>query len=251
MRAFLGLLAFIPSFVVLIAGEQASAQTPQDDAFVRGIVRAVREAAISTDINRQITSLPLKEGTSFQTGDILAQFDCGELEADRDAAAARLSAEVLKYDNDKRLAKLNAVGEFDLKLQGVKVEQAKAEHRGLTERTSRCVIRAPYDGRIAELFANEFEFPSQGKPLMHIIGRSALEIELILPATWLRWLEIGTRFNLKIDEIDQDFPARIKSIAPVVDAVSQTVEVVAEFVGDASTILPGMSGPANFTAPND
>jgi RND family efflux transporter MFP subunit len=230
-------------------GLASETEAKGEGAFVRGVVRAAREASISTDINREIVSLPLREGDVFRKGDVLVRFDCGELEADLAAAAARLQAETLKAANDRHLTKLKAVGQFDLKIQEARVSQSEAEHRGLKERTDRCTIRAPYDGRIAGVVANEFEFPTAGNPMMRIIGRTAPKIELILPAKWLRWLGTGTAFTLNIEETGRDHAAKIKSIAPVVDAVSQTVKVVAEFSGETGGVLPGMSGPANFSAP--
>jgi RND family efflux transporter MFP subunit len=222
-----------------------------DDSSLRGIVRAVREAAISTDLNLQILSLPVKEGQPFKQGDVLAQFNCREMNAELAAAAAQLKAETLTLENDQRLAKLNAVGKFDTALQAVKVEQVTAERQALSSKVSGCTIRAPYDGRMVERFANEFEFPIPGKPLMRIVGLSDLDIELILPATWLRWLRVGAAFDLHVEETGGNHAASVVRITPEVDAVSQTVKVIGQFSDPTPDILPGMSGPATFQVPND
>ncbi len=47
-----------------------------NDLPVRGIVRAVNQAALSTDIPMRIARLPFREGEQFKATDLLVEFDC-------------------------------------------------------------------------------------------------------------------------------------------------------------------------------
>ncbi|WP_284243443.1 HlyD family secretion protein, partial [Neomesorhizobium albiziae] len=115
---------------------------------------------------------------------------------------------------------------------------------------SRCVIKAPFDGRIALMRAHAHEIPDRTQPLMQVVGEAELEIEMLLPSQWLRWLKAGVVFDFSIEETGKSLPAEVTRIAAVVDPVSQTVKVTGRFTGTREGVLPGMSGPAKFAAPD-
>lgn len=245
LTSALGLFALMAC--ILVSG----AASAQDNAgAIRGIVRAVNESWISTDIDARIDSLPFREGQSFKKGDVLAVFDCGDLAAQLKSAEAVLRAEQLTADNSARLAKLNAVGKFEVDLAKAKTEQATAEVEAFQSKFSRCTIKAPFDGRIATMRAHAHEFPDRKAPLMQIVGDTGLEIDTLVPGVWLRWLKPGALFSVMIEETGTTIPAEVSRVAAVVDPVSQTVKITARFTGETAGVLPGMSGPAKFTVPN-
>lgn len=60
-----------------------------------------------------------------------------------------------------------------------------------------------------------------------------------------------TRFDLstyrdKVDEVGKTYAAKVARIGARVDPVTQTVDVTAALNGNASELLPGMSGWATF-----
>lgn len=219
----------------------------QDDGTtLRGIVKPVNQAMIGTDLSLPIISLPFREGQDFSKGDILAAFDCRDLEAQVKSAEAVLRAETITHENNVRLARSKAVGAFEVDLSKAKTDQVAAELEAFQSKMARCVIRAPYDGRIAFVRAHEHEIPEPNQPLMQIVSKGELEIEALLPSLWLRWLKAGTPFTIMIDETGEKKQAEVSRIAATVDPVSQTVKITGRFSDDARGILPGMSGPTTF-----
>ncbi len=232
--------------LVLTASGIGPAHAQQSGETLRGIVKAVNEAMIGSDLIFPIASLPFREGQSFKKGDILASFDCSDLEAQVKSAEAMLRAETITHENNVRLARSKAVGVFEVSLSKAKADQAAAELEAFQSKISRCVIRAPYDGRIAFMRAHEHEIPEPNQPLMQIVSEGDLEIETLLPSNWLRWLKPGTPFGITIDETGEKKQAQVSRIAAIVDPVSQTVKVTGSFTGETKGILPGMSGPTEF-----
>ncbi len=226
------------------------ASSQNEETSVRGIVRSVDEAWISTDLGFRVETLPFREGQSFRKGDILATFDCDDLTAELNSAEAQLRAEQITYENNSRLAKLNAAGKFEVQLSKAKADQAAAMVEAYQSKLSRCIIKAPFDGRVAVMRAHAYEIPDRTQPIMQIVGQSELEIEMLLPSQWLRWLKPGVSFDFSIEETGGSFPAEVSRVAAVVDPVSQTVKVIGRFTGNTNGVLPGMSGPARFKAPD-
>ncbi|QDY69703.1 efflux RND transporter periplasmic adaptor subunit [Qingshengfaniella alkalisoli] len=234
--------------VLLICAATAVPAQPVDPAH-RGIVRAVQRAEIGNDLGFVLSRLPFREGDRFKKGDVLAAFDCRDLEAELRAAEALMQQEELTRANNARLAELNATGTFEVRLSEAKVAQSTAQVEAIHSRLDRCEIEAPFDGTVAAVYANAFELANPSEPFIEIVDTNDLEIDLLVPSDWLRWLSPGAEFDIAIDETGQELAARIIRIVPQVDAVSQTVKVIGQFSGPAENVLPGMSGPVRFEQP--
>lgn len=216
----------------------------------RGIVKAVNEATISSELGYRILALPFREGQGFRKGDTLVAFACDALKAELQSAEARKAAEQITLTNNTKLAKHNAVGRLEVDLSKAKVDQAAADTEVIRVKLAECAIRAPFDGRVATRSANIAELTDRSRPIMHIVSDQDLEIEMLLPADWLHWLKIGEAFTIRLEESGTSLTARVAQLSPMVDPVSQTIKVVGRFTGDPSGVLPGMSGPVEFTVPN-
>lgn len=234
---------------LLVGISAASPVLAQQTETFRGIVRPLEEAVISTDLGFRIETLPFREGQSFTKGDILATFDCRDLLAQMKSADAMLRAEKLTSANTARLAKSRAVGNFEVQMSQAKADQAAAEVEAVQAKLSRCTITAPYDGRVAFMRSHAHEIPEPAQPMMQIVGDKVLEIEALLPSSWLRWLNPGTPFSITIDETGKELTAEVSRISAVVDPVSQTVKIIGRFTANVDGILPGMSGPTKFSVP--
>lgn len=218
---------------------------------IRGVVRPQRQATISTDLQARVSATKFKEGDRFLKGDIIIEFDCRRTQAELDAADAQSLEMKLALDNNVVLDKYKAVGRADLDISRARVKKTEAEANGLRARLDQCRVVAPFNGRVAELAIQAHEMPGTGKPFLTIIEDQALEIELIIPSDWLKWLKTGATFSFNVDETKSSFPAHVTRIGAAVDPVSQTIKVMGLFDSDAAGagILSGMSGSAEFKDP--
>jgi membrane fusion protein, multidrug efflux system len=213
---------------------------------IRGVVRAVDQAALSTDLSARITQIGFRIGETFKAGDLLVSFDCDRYRSEAKAAEAVWKEMRLALESNQTLDKFRAVGRNDLEISRARVAKAEAEAEVLNTRVSQCEIRAPFNGRVAELTVNAHEHPQPGKPFLMLVGEGRLEIDLIVPSTWLAWLRAGALFRFELDETGRSYEAQIVWIGAAVDAVSQMVKVIAAFKAEPEDVLSGMSGVATF-----
>lgn len=234
------------------SGSGAVELTPRDDSDVpvRGVVRAVDQAAISTDIVARVAKISFRAGEAFSKGDLLVAFDCERQRAEANAVEAVWDEMRLTVESNQKLEKFQAVGRHDVDISKARVAKAEAELQSLLSRLSQCEIHAPFSGRVADLAINVYEQPQPGKPFLTIVGAGRLEIELIVPSYWLGWIKPDETFVFNADETRRTYQARVVRIGAAVDAVSQMVKVIAEFQSAPDDILPGMSGVAQFAHPN-
>lgn len=218
---------------------------------VRGVVRPQNHATIATELQARVAATHFKEGDRFKKGDVLIEFDCRRHQADLAAAEAQTLEMKLALDNNVVLDKYKAVGKSDLEISRARVKKTEADANGLRARLDQCKVVAPFDGRISELVVQPHEMPAAGKPFITIIEDQKLEIELIVPSEWLKWLKTDAKFRFAVDETKTEFPAHVTRIGAAVDPVSQTIKVMGVFDADAvlGGILSGMSGAAEFDEP--
>ena len=81
---------------------------------------------------------------------------------------------------------------------------------------------------------------------MDIVGDGLLEAEIVVPSNWLRWLKKGHEVKIVIDETGETLDAKVISLGATVDAVSQTIELKAQFNEKYESLIPGMSGIVKF-----
>lgn len=233
---------------VLWAIQSASAEPlPTRPDAVRGLVRAVEQAQIATDLQTRVAKIGFQEGERFRKGDVIVEFDCRKQRAELTASEATLLEMTLTLDKYRLLQRAQAAGKNDLEIAEARAAKASAETQGLRSHLEQCVLKAPYDGRVLEMNLHAHESPQPGKPFVGIISDGALEIDLIVPSDWLRWLAVGEQTTFTVDETKTDFLISVSRIGASVDAISQTVKIVAVFADPPAKVLSGMSGTAIFT----
>lgn len=216
---------------------------------IRGVVRAVNTAAISTDLQVPIQRLYYKKGESFKSGDTLVKFDCARFAAEKNTLQAERKVQYLTYKNNQTLLKHRAIGEFDVEISKAKVGKADAEIRRLDVRLSTCTVKAPFDGRIRDTPVLQYETPKPGAPFIEIIDTGDMAIDFIVPSNWLAWMKIGTKFSFRIDETKKTYDGQVSRLGASVDPVSQTIEIRGAFAGKPKGVFVGMSGSARFFGP--
>ncbi len=231
--------AILLACVCALAGQGAAAQP------VRGVVQAVHQATLSAEIAARVTALPLRAGDAFAKGDVLVRFDCAIFEAQRDKVSAELQAARDRLENDLQLEAVQSIGVLDVKLSETAVRQAEAELRMATLNTDRCVVAAPWNGRVVQRMISEHESARLNQELLSIVSTEALEVTAIVPAQWVRTLKPNQSFTFRVDETGTNHAATVISLGSTVDPVSQTLSVRARLAADPR-LLPGMSGTASL-----
>ena len=235
--------SFLASAILALSVANASVLEP-----VRGVVKSNQEAVLSVDLNARVTETPVKAGESFSKNDILVKFDCRIQKAEARAAEAAYTASKSAHKNNVELQQHGAVGELEVSVSKAEMNQALANAEAISARTRDCEILAPYDGRVAELVINAHETSAPNQPLLKIVSSGEFEIQLIVPSSWLSWMEIGSPFDFTVDETGEQLSASVWQIGAEVDAVSRTVPLVARFSSFPEQVLPGMSGTAQFSS---
>jgi RND family efflux transporter MFP subunit len=221
----------------------------QNNYQARGVLKAGQTAEIAAGMAGRLLRVAYKPGQSFKAGALLAQFDCTRQKAERAALVQAHQTLHAKHENISELYGLGAAGSLDVTIARSEMQQAAAERDAISARLKDCSVFAPYAGYVTARHVSAFETPQIGQPLYSIQRMGSLEISVIAPSNWMRWIERGQKFDFAVDETGEVLKAKIIRTGASVDPVSQTIELTARPIGRTKS-LAGMSGLANFRPPS-
>lgn len=245
-----------------------------------GTVKACQWAKLAPPAGGQIARLPVKKGDRVSQGQVLLELWNEDLRAElelteRDAAATAarreevcVAAEVARRESD-RLVRLQrdrlvsaeqadrARGEADSRQaacraarEQIRVAQARVD--AARARLERTLLRAPFDGTVAEINGEVGEFVTPSPvgiptpPAVDVVDNSCIYITAPIDEVDAPRVQVGMPARVTLDAFkDRSFEARVRRVAPYVldlEKQARTVEVEAELV-DASNaaLLPGYS----------
>ena len=242
MRTFLRLLICATGFSVFSTAYAA------ESAEIRAQLNAQHSSILSSEMAAKIVQLNVQEGERFKQGDLLVAFNCAEQQAQLKKAQAVVQAAEKTYEVNSRLTKLNSMSPLELEMAAAEVAKAKADIALMGAVLQKCAIAAPFSGRVAERLVQRYQYVKAGDPILDILDDSQLEVTVLVPSSWLKWLKPGYEFKVFLEETQREYPAKVKMLGARIDAVSQSIKITGVITGKADDLLAGMSGRAIFPA---
>jgi len=242
MRIFICLFLYSGLLVSAFSAETAE---------IRAQLNAVHTSILSSEMPAKILQLNVQEGERFKQGDLLVAFNCAEQQAQLKKAQAIVQATEKTYEVNARLTKLNSMSPLELEMAAAEVAKAKADIALMGAVLQKCTISAPFSGRVAERLVQRYQYVAPGAPILDILDDSQLEITVLVPSNWLKWLKPGVEFKVFLEETQHEYSAKVKVVGARIDAVSQSIKITGVITGKSDGLLAGMSGKAIFPTVND
>ena len=227
-----------------------SARAVENPNEIRVLLAPELETTLVSQIVGRIAAVNVHLGQSFSKGKTLIQFDCSEQAARVDMAQAELAAARENHNAKVRLQGLQQAAEVEVSLAASNAAKARAQVNLYRAQLGQCSIQAPFSGQVVKIAVKPHQGVNQAQPLMAIISDGPLKLRLNAPAKWVKWLKIGSPFEVIIEETGKHYQAKVSALNARIDAVSQTIELEATMINKAPDLLPGMSGTARFTPPS-
>ncbi|TNE62712.1 MAG: efflux RND transporter periplasmic adaptor subunit [Alphaproteobacteria bacterium] len=210
----------------------------------RALVTTGDWAVLSSQILAPIAAMPKQPGASFRAGDVLVTLNCDDYAAERAAGQAEVRQAKAQLQAQERLFELQSAGNLDVEIARAALDRAEANLKLQDVRLDRCTVTAPYDGAVVRWAAQPHQTVSVGNELIEIVGTGGLELELIVPSSWLAWLRKGNHVVARIDENGSEVVAEVSRLSARIDPVSQTIKIYAKITAGRDKLLAGMSGRA-------
>ena len=217
---------------------------------IYGELRSRHVTALSSELPAKINRITLREGFKFRRGAILVKLDCALIRAKHERTKSNLIVVKRKYIVEKRLLELNSTGEIDVLNAEAEMQKVQADMKAGNVRLSKCIIKAPFSGRIVERKMGEHQFAQVGKEILTIIDDQNLEIAFLVPSNWVTWLKPGYEFIFKVNETGKQYASKVIQRGAKVDAVSRSIVMIGKTIKSHGELIPGMSGIVSIKSPN-
>ncbi len=210
------------------------------------VIKSSDQATFSSETAASVSNIPVKEGSTFQAGDILLQLDCRLQQAELKKALAVQSTTKMAKNAAIKLKSYGSISEFELVKATSDAEAADADVDKLRTIVEKCTIKAPFNGSVTDISVHSHESVKPGDPLLKIVSTENLELEIQVPSAWLAWLHVGSMFDVHLNDNNKKIMAKVTRIDPQIEPVSQSVKIIGTIITTNANLLPGMSGQAVF-----
>jgi RND family efflux transporter MFP subunit len=185
------------------------------------------------------------------------------------STTAQLAEAQQQLDRAKNLASRNLVSQSDLDTAQTRFDTAKAAHDSalasarqlradieaqssslrLAQRNLRdSVIRAPFEGYVAERLVSQGQYVQPQAPVMRIVRLQPLKLTAEVPEKFGPWVQTGRELAVKVDAYPgQVFTGKVVRISPAVNLKSRAFAIEGEIPNTDGRLKPGTFARVEIT----
>jgi RND family efflux transporter MFP subunit len=188
-------------------------------------------------VSAYVGTVLVRPGAAVKRGQVLATLDCRNASAASKEIAARARAlserqaaaehETTRVTEMKKggFASENEVEQLGAKAssEAAEVESLKAALVSRSLEVDDCVLRAPFDGEVAERIVDPGAYVRPGNPVATVIDRSTVRIVADAPESDFEVVAASTPVAIDLESIHAKLTATISRRAPAADESTRTV----------------------------
>jgi RND family efflux transporter MFP subunit len=251
----------------LVTVELRSAAGQSNETSLDGVVEAVRQTRLSTQVAGAIVALQVKAGDRVKAGQELLRIDASAAQqgvaasaSQVEAAQAQLKVAASELARQRQLHQKQYISQAALERSQAQWEAAQAQVNALQAQTRVAqaqsgffLLKAPYAGVVSEVAVTLGDMALPGRPLLTLHDPSALRVTAAVPQALLGSLssrldQVRYEINGLAGSAARLQPASVE-LLPTIDAASHTAQIrlalppagAAGATGAASTtVMPGL-----------
>ncbi len=210
------------------------------------VIAAAESSILTFQVSGVIQTLDVSEGAQVTEGQVIAKLDQRDFQAAFASAQATFDNAQAEFERADALAERGSVTRSLLDQRRSQRDVARASLDSAQKALEDTVLRAPFDGVIADLHVENFETVTPQQRIATIQGSGAAEAVVQIPATIAVYAEQIEPIELYV-ELDAAPGAQMNAVlseyASLADPTTQTFEARFGFTPpDDLLVLPGMTG---------
>ena len=185
------------------------------------------------------------------------------------STAAQMADAAQQLERAKNLSSRDLLARSDLETAQTRYDTAKAAHDQalasarqlradieaqssslrLAERNLRdAVIRAPFEGYVAERLVSQGQYVQPQAPVMRIVRLQPLKLTAEIPEKFAPWIQAGRQIAVRVDAFPEEtFPGKIVRVAPSVNLKSRAFAIEGEVPNPDGRLKPGTFARVQIT----
>lgn len=212
-----------------------------------GTVFPLRESIVAGEVEGLVVEFPVKRGDYVKEGQVLAKLRTTTLEIQLKGAKADEHLARIKYQRAKELYEGKTISHQELDEFETRLVAQEAVVEGVEDDIGKCMITAPFDGRITEEFTEVGQWLKKGDSVISMLQIDSVKVRVPVPEKYIQHLNVG-------DKSEVNFPAlgsiirtgHIVHIVPQADKRARTFPVYVKIDNKDEAIKSGMFAEAIF-----
>jgi RND family efflux transporter MFP subunit len=219
-----------------------------------GRVDAARQVELSFSVPGKLEEFPVREGQQVKEGDTVARLDPTNYRTTVNDEQAKFDKAKADFARAQELIKKDFISRQDYDTLESKLRSATAALERAKTDLGYTVLKAPFEGRIAQRYVENFTEVQAKEPVLALQDIDTLEVKFQVPENIMRLtrrgnaeqrppeeqIKVTARFDGAGDTV---FPLEFKEVATRADPDTQTFQATFTLPApEGFTLLPGMTG---------
>ena len=215
-----------------------------------GVIKASSAATLGFEVPGRITQMTAKEGEAYKAGDVLAQLDVSNLEAELRSAEASADQANEELKRVQQLFESDNASRADFDSAIAAQRSAAASLDVARKKVSDGTLVMPYDGVIEDVILDEQAVVGQGTEVLSIQGDGSMEIEFGVPAEIVPMVKTSMTGKVRVGTLTEEpLEAMVSKVFPQASK-SGTYPIQMKLENPPETIRGGMDGEVTVVFPN-
>jgi len=215
---------------------------------VSGVVEPIRTVGVNSQLSGALLSVLVEEGNAVRAGQVLAQLDDRELQAELAAAEAAFQVAEASYERAVQLRDRQVITLPEYERERTALTAARAHRDQVRTRLEFATITAPIDGVITRKEVEAGDVVGSQSRLFDLADLSVLVVLVQVSELDVVSLHEGDAVSIGLDAFPgRDLHGRIRRVFPSGDPTTRLVPVEVALEGEAMNLArPGFLARATF-----
>ena len=177
-----------------------------------GTVVPLREGRVMAEVPGRVLRVAVREGQQVRQGDLIAQLDGELLRLQQESAQVQVAALEKDQARYRVLAAADAVQGIQLERTEQALQTARIQLANITEQLGRTTIRAPFDGEVTQLLAEEGTVVGPSMPVAMLSDPRELEVLLQVSEVDVTRFQQGQAVQVTLGDLTDPVKGTVLSI---------------------------------------
>ena len=211
---------------------------------IAGAMAPVRGADISAEESGAVIELVKAKGDAVKAGDGLLEQDRVLLKAEMEAAASSLELQAYNLDKTRQLFEAGKISRIELLEAEAAAAGARAQAQVTAERFGRALVKAPFDGILADRFVELGEMVQPGQVVARVIDPYILKLEGHVTASQVAHALVGSPAVVALGAGEVQARGTIAWVAPEADRMTGKFKIEVQVPNPELQLRSGIIGRA-------
>ena len=206
-----------------------------------GTAEAAKSAVISAPNSGRLVSLEVRKGDKVSAGQVIGRIESQTVRSTWQMAQATLAQAEDGYDRAMQVYDSGSISEVQMVEINTKLSQARAAAEAAQNALDECTLKAPFDGYVAEVMADESVQLNMFDPVLRLMDISEIIIRFAVPESEINSLRVGQEVSVDVAATGSAaLKGRILSKGISASPLSHSYDCTASLDAGPGKLMPGM-----------